>query len=351
MLVMLSAKLLSLATKLTASAAKAGAPGSKGATVSMVMVRETLEAVPLATWLAVTNRLCKSPPKAVTLAEVNAAVVQLPPVAVTLASVTLAPVILLVRATVTVAPSVAVPLMVGVSEPLMMSSVAILALMVMGVAGVKLLSTLMSRLTMGELTPARVCRAVTVTVPTPKIAMSAVIKEAAVQVAPVVVAVLLTVAPALLLNNTVTTAPETQVPDTTAVAPVTSLRLTESSPAILALMTGAARLSTAMVLLLNPEVTPAKDWVAPRVTLPAPKVANSAELKLLTLQVPLATVAVLVTDCLAALVKVTLTVAPVTPVPLTLALPATASAQLTLSLPAIFALIAGAANVVSMVAA
>ena len=52
---------------------------------------------------------------------------------------------------------------------------------------------------------------------------------------------------------------------------------------------------------------------------------------------------------MAALVKVTLTVAPVTPVPLTVALLATASAQLTLSLPAIFALIAGAANVVSMV--
>jgi hypothetical protein len=221
--------------------------------------------------------------------------------------------------------------------------------MVMGVAGVKLLSTLMLRPPVGEVTPDKVCLAATVTLPTPKAAISAVVKEAAVQVAPVVVAVLLAVAPALLLNNTVTTAPDTQVPDTTAVAPVTSLKLTMSLPAILALIAGAAKLSMAMVLLVNPEVTPDKDWVAFKVTLPAPKVANSVEVKLLTLQVPLATVAVLVTDWLAALVKVTLTVAPVTPVPLTVALLATASAQLTLSLPAMFALIAGAANVVSMV--
>ncbi len=95
---------------------------------------------------------------------------------------------------------------------------------------------------------------------------------------------------------TLTEAPVTPVPLTVALPATASAQLTLSLPAIFALLTGAAKLSMAMVLLVSPDVMPAKDWVALMVRLPAPKVANSAEVKLLTLQVPLATVAVLVTD-------------------------------------------------------
>ena len=119
-----------------------------------------------------------------------------------------------------------------------------------------------------------------------------------------------------------------------------------------ALMTGAGRLSMVMVLLPRPEVMPARAWLALTVTLPAPRVASSVVLRLVTLQLPLLTVAVLLTDWLALLVNLTVTVAPVKPVPLTVALLAMASAQLTLSSPAMgVALMTGAANVVSMVVA
>ena len=162
----------------------------------------------------------------------------------------------------------------------------------------------------------------------------------------------MTVAPALLVKTRVTTAPVRQVPLAVAVAPVISDKTTVSSPAILALMTGAGRLSMVMVLLPRPEVMPARAWLALTVTLPAPKVASSAAVRVVTLQAPLLTVAVLLTDWLALLVNLTVTVAPVKPVPLTVAVLAKASLQLTLSLPAIgVSLKDGAANEVKMVTA
>ena len=104
---------------------------------------------------------------------VKAAVVQLPPVAVTEVMVTLAPVTVLVNTTVTVASVAAVPLKVGVSEALMMLSVAMFAeLMVIGEDGAKLVGSIvivLPLLLLGEITPARLWRANMVMVPVPKI--------------------------------------------------------------------------------------------------------------------------------------------------------------------------------------
>ena len=62
-LVMLSAKPLSLAIEVMASATKAAALGAVGPTVSIAMVRVVLEVVPFKTCVAVINRFWLSPAK------------------------------------------------------------------------------------------------------------------------------------------------------------------------------------------------------------------------------------------------------------------------------------------------
>ena len=169
--------MLSPATLVSLMVTKAGVPAALGATVSMVMVLVVVDEVPLLTCVALTSKLLPSPAKLLRWALVRAAVVQLPPVAVTGARVTLAPVAVLVRVTVTVAPLVAVPLMVGVSLPPMMLSVAKVLAMSRAVAGAKLVSMLMLRLPALEVTPETICLAVTTTLPVlPKAAMSAAVR-------------------------------------------------------------------------------------------------------------------------------------------------------------------------------
>ena len=175
--VMLSAKPLSLATKVEASATKADAPGALGPSVSMVMVRLAIEVVPsVLTCVALTTRLWLSPPKAVRWLDVKTAVVQLPLVAVTGVKLTLAPLTWLVKVTLTVAPLVAVPLMAGSdSVPSRISSPA-MVLMTTDVLGAKEVSMVMLRTVGLETTPPTVWRTLTAMLPMPKVAISAVVK-------------------------------------------------------------------------------------------------------------------------------------------------------------------------------
>ena len=183
----------------------------------------------------------------VTCAEVRADVTQAPVaslVAVTGLRVTLAPEVKLRRVTLTVAPAKAVPLMLGLSMALMMSSVAIPVLMVTDELGKNELSivAVVAALT-EELKPPSVCLAVTLMLPfPPKVATSAEVSEGVIQLVPVTVAVLVTWAPSLPVKITLTLAPLRQVPLAVAVLPVTSLRLMVLSAAT-AVMAGAATTS------------------------------------------------------------------------------------------------------------
>lgn len=113
--------------------------------------------------------------------------------------------------------------------------------MATAVLGAKLLSMVMLRTSGLEVTPPTVWRTLTATLPAPKVAMSAEVKEVADQAVPLTVAVLLTLAPVLVLVNcTATLAPDVHVPLVVAVAALTSLKLTMSLPAILAAKVGVA---------------------------------------------------------------------------------------------------------------
>ena len=108
----------------------------------------------------------------------------------------------MVKVTVTEALALAVPLMVSVSAPLMMSSVAMLGLITKAVGGAKLLSMVMLRATGLEVTPPTVWLTLTDTLPAPKVATSAVVKEAVLQLVPLTVAALVMRPPVLKLVST-----------------------------------------------------------------------------------------------------------------------------------------------------
>ncbi len=272
--------------------------------------------------------------------------------AVTEVRMTVAPVLVFLRVALTMAPGVAVPLRVGVSMALMMSSVAMPVLMITSALGKNELSIVTEVAALAEeLKPPSVCLAVTLMLPLPpKVATSAEVSVDVSQLVPLTVAVLVTVTPLLPVKNTLTLAPFRQVPLVVAVLPVTSLRLMVLSPAT-DVMVGAPTVMSTMaeVAALGEELKPPSVCLAVTLMSPfPPKVATSAEVSVVVIQLVPVTVAVLVTVAPLLPVKNTLTLAPFRQVPLVVAVLPVTSLRLIVLSPATDVMV-GAATTSAMV--